>query len=83
MELVPQVRELSSYDLTKGRITYRYHAWTLVSAPHFHEGFPQLDKGTLGLVKLPTLELGGFVWSCLSTETTAEQIKESLSPVGG
>ena len=83
MELVDQAKGC------KRRFTCPYHAWTydvegeLVSAPHFHEGFPQLDKGTLGLVKLPTLELGGFVWSCLSTETTAEHIEESLALLEG
>jgi len=81
MELVGQEKGC------KRRFTCPYHAWTydvegkLVNAPHFDEGFPQLDKGTLGLVKLPTLELGGFIWSSLSTETTAEQIKQSLALV--
>ncbi|MEM6858455.1 MAG: SRPBCC family protein [Pseudomonadota bacterium] len=52
----------------KTRFTCPYHAWTyaasggLISAPHFATGFPDIDKGSIGLTPLPTYEAMGFVW---------------------
>jgi Rieske 2Fe-2S family protein len=44
-----------------------YHAWTygldgmLLALPR-SDAFPGLDKGSLGLRRLPTLEAGGLIW---------------------
>jgi phenylpropionate dioxygenase-like ring-hydroxylating dioxygenase large terminal subunit len=52
----------------KHRFTCPYHAWTyastgeLIAAPHFKEGFPDIDMADLGLVSLNCQERYGFVW---------------------
>ena len=52
----------------KRRFTCPYHAWTysaegdLIGAPHFDEGFTELEKSQLGLVQLPCTERYGFIW---------------------
>ncbi|EAQ98094.1 aromatic ring-hydroxylating oxygenase subunit alpha [Congregibacter litoralis] len=50
------------------RFTCPYHAWTygsdgeLLAAPHFEQGFGELDKAELGLHRLACVERFGFIW---------------------
>ncbi|MEM1433779.1 MAG: SRPBCC family protein [Pseudomonadota bacterium] len=52
----------------KHRFSCPYHAWTfantgeLLAAPHFDQGFPELDKAELGLKRLACEERYGFIW---------------------
>jgi len=52
----------------KHRFSCPYHAWTysntgdLIAAPHFDEGFNDVDKSNLGLKRLDCQERFGFVW---------------------
>ncbi|MEM8982148.1 MAG: SRPBCC family protein [Pseudomonadota bacterium] len=52
----------------RARFTCPYHAWTwdktgaLQSVPHEALGFPDLDRGAYGLVKLGCSERYGWVW---------------------
>ena len=52
----------------KRRFSCPYHAWTysssgeLVGAPHFDEGFPDIDKKDLSLRRLHCEERFGLVW---------------------
>jgi phenylpropionate dioxygenase-like ring-hydroxylating dioxygenase large terminal subunit len=61
-KLVPECEAIKSR-----RVTCGYHAWTydlqgrLVGLPRA-ETFPSADKSKLGLIELPCMELGGFIW---------------------
>lgn len=52
----------------KKRFSCPYHAWTwdnqgkLVGIPHEKQGFPDLDRDSLGLVPLTCREQYGFIW---------------------
>ncbi len=52
----------------KHRFSCPYHAWTwnsggeLLAIPHQEQGFPGIDKSTLGLKALPCAERFGFIW---------------------
>ena len=51
-----------------------YHAWTwdnrgnLRGIPHEEQGFPDLDKSTLGLRRLPCEERHGWIWVTPNTD---------------
>ena len=50
------------------RFSCPYHAWTyssegqLIAAPHFEEGFGEIDKAELSLKELTCTERFGFIW---------------------
>ncbi|MEN7343097.1 MAG: SRPBCC family protein, partial [Pseudomonadota bacterium] len=52
----------------KRRFSCPYHAWTysnqgeLLAVPHEQQGFPDLDKSSLGLTRLSCHERHGWVW---------------------
>ena len=52
----------------KQRFSCPYHAWTyansgeLLAAPHFDEGFGEIDKSDLSLKRLACQERFGFIW---------------------
>ncbi|MEO1323043.1 MAG: SRPBCC family protein [Pseudomonadota bacterium] len=52
----------------KHRFSCPYHAWTyansgeLIAAPHFEQGFGDLEKSDLGLIELSCEERYGFIW---------------------
>ncbi len=52
------------------RLSCPYHAWSyatdgsLVSVPEEASCFPGLDKSTLGLAEIPSIERYGFLWAC-------------------
>lgn len=58
----------------KHRFTCPYHAWTysnagdLLAAPHFDEGFGELNKGDLGLTALRCKTAFGFIWISLKKD---------------
>ncbi|NNC51998.1 MAG: Rieske 2Fe-2S domain-containing protein [Erythrobacter sp.] len=68
-----------------------YHAWTysvdgrLLALPR-PDTFPDLDKGSMGLVELPSKETGGIIWFCPKEETAdfsdAERIGEDFDALG-
>ena len=68
-----------------------YHAWTyavdgrLLALPR-PDTFPDLDKETMGLVELPSLETGGIIWFCPQQETAdfamAEKLGEDFDALG-
>jgi phenylpropionate dioxygenase-like ring-hydroxylating dioxygenase large terminal subunit len=68
-----------------------YHAWTysvdgrLLALPR-PDTFPGLDKGTHGLVELPSKETGGLIWFCPREDTAdftlAEAIGEDFDALG-
>ena len=68
-----------------------YHAWTysvdgrLLALPR-PDTFPDLDKGSMGLVELPSKETGGLIWFCPQEETAdfglAEKLGEDFDALG-
>ncbi|MXO50632.1 Rieske 2Fe-2S domain-containing protein [Erythrobacter gaetbuli] len=68
-----------------------YHAWTysvdgrLLALPR-PDTFPDLDKGSMGLVELPSLETGGLIWFCPKEETAdfsyARKLGEDFDALG-
>ncbi|MBX7526689.1 aromatic ring-hydroxylating oxygenase subunit alpha [Qipengyuania vesicularis] len=68
-----------------------YHAWTysvdgrLLALPR-PDTFPDLDKGSMGLVELPSKETGGLIWFCPMEETAdfsmAEKLGEDFDALG-
>ncbi|QZD95534.1 aromatic ring-hydroxylating oxygenase subunit alpha [Qipengyuania gelatinilytica] len=68
-----------------------YHAWTysvdgrLLALPR-PDTFPDLDKGSMGLVELPSKETGGIIWFCPKEETAdftlAEKLGEDFDALG-
>ena len=52
------------------RLTCPYHAWSyntqgdLLIIPDGGEGFPGIDKSTMGLKEIPCAERYGFIWLC-------------------
>ena len=77
----------------KHRFSCPYHAWTysssgaLIGAPHFEEGFPDIDKADFSLHCLQCTERFGFVWVWSSDdiadiETYFEGLSEDLSALG-
>ncbi|MEO0423742.1 MAG: aromatic ring-hydroxylating dioxygenase subunit alpha [Pseudomonadota bacterium] len=67
------------------RFTCPYHAWTwnnrgdFIGAPHFDAGFPDLDRTTLGLRRVPTTEAHGFIWT-VPAERSGE-LSQHLAPL--
>ncbi|MBX7515118.1 Rieske 2Fe-2S domain-containing protein [Qipengyuania sp. GH38] len=68
-----------------------YHAWTysvdgrLLALPR-PDSFPELDKGEMGLVELPSKETGGLIWFCPQEATAdfghADKIGEDFDALG-
>ena len=68
-----------------------YHAWTysvdgrLLALPR-PDTFPDLDKGSMGLVELPSRETGGLIWFCPREETAdfalAQKLGEDFDALG-
>ena len=68
-----------------------YHAWTyatdgrLLALPR-PDAFPDLDKGTMGLVEVPCEEAGGLIWFCPRAETAdftdARKLGEDFDALG-
>ena len=68
-----------------------YHAWTyavdgrLLALPR-PDTFPGLEKDTMGLVELPSLEAGGVIWFCPREDTAdfnfAEQLGADFDALG-
>ena len=68
-----------------------YHAWTysvdgrLLALPR-PDTFPDLDRGAMGLVELPSMETGGLIWFCPQEETAdfalAEKLGEDFDALG-
>lgn len=68
-----------------------YHAWTysvdgrLLALPR-PDTFPELDKGNMGLVELPSSEAGGVIWFCPKEETAdfslAAKVGEDFDALG-
>ena len=60
-----------------------YHAWTyavdgrLLALPR-PDTFPDLDKESMGLVELPSVETGGMIWFCPQEETADFAMAETL-----
>lgn len=61
-----------------------YHGWcysgddgSLKAVPSMQHAFPRLDCATRGLVALPTYVAAGFVWVCLTSDSTFD----GLSPL--
>lgn len=65
------------------RFTCPYHAWTwgndgnLLAVPHESQGFPDLDRNTMGLVRVPSCERYGWLW-LIPEPTTEDQPRPSL-----
>ncbi|UTW54492.1 aromatic ring-hydroxylating dioxygenase subunit alpha [Kordiimonas sp. SCSIO 12610] len=63
-----------------------YHAWTwdnqgkLKGVPHQRQGFPDLDKSTKGLVRLPVLEDLGLIWVIADPDSTFDT-KAYIAPL--
>ena len=82
--------EGSEVQCTK-KLVCPYHAWTysvdgrLLALPR-PDTFPDLDKGSMGLVELPSLETGGLIWFCLKEETAdfsyARKLGEDFDALG-
>lgn len=66
----------------RGRFTCPYHAWSynnrgeLLNVPFGEQGFPELDKTTMGLKELPCEERHGWIW--VSPSGTALDLDERL-----
>ena len=68
-----------------------YHAWTysvdgrLLALPR-PDTFPDLDKGNMGLVELPSSDAGGVIWFCPKEETAdfslAAKVGEDFDALG-
>ncbi|MBX7492981.1 Rieske 2Fe-2S domain-containing protein [Qipengyuania sp. 1NDW9] len=68
-----------------------YHAWTysvdgrLLALPR-PDTFPDLDKGSMGLVELPSMETGGVIWFSPKEETAdftfAKKVGEDFEALG-
>ena len=71
----------------KRRFVCPYHAWSydaegrLIGAPHFDEGFPDLQKQELGLDQFAVLEHAGLIWVSTAKGATTEQIQAHLGPI--
>ncbi|WP_226700913.1 aromatic ring-hydroxylating oxygenase subunit alpha [Qipengyuania gaetbuli] len=82
--------EGSEVQCTK-KLVCPYHAWTysvdgrLLALPR-PDTFPDLDKGSMGLVELPSLETGGLIWFCPKEETAdftfARKLGEDFDALG-
>ena len=82
--------EGSEAQCTK-KLVCPYHAWTysvdgrLLALPR-PDTFPDLDKGSMGLVELPSKETGGLIWFCPHEDTAdfslAEKVGEDFDALG-
>ncbi len=66
---------LEGHECSRGqRVVCPYHGWTygldgkVLHIPERETGFPGVDIGTLSLVRVPSIELGGIVWVCPDSE---------------
>ena len=72
----------------KHRFTCPYHAWTwdnrgeLLRIPHEEQGFPGVDRKTLGLKRLGCVERHGMIWVSPSDEA-APDLDAHLAGMGG
>ena len=70
------------------RFSCPYHAWTfdnrgeLVGVPHEQQGFPDLDRSSLGLKPLGCTEAHGWLWVRACSEE-APDVDESLAGLAG
>lgn len=61
-------RLVDEHEGCRKRFSCPYHAWTwnnrgdLVGVPHEKQGFPDLDRASMGLAELPCTEWQGWVW---------------------
>ncbi|WP_439101785.1 aromatic ring-hydroxylating oxygenase subunit alpha [Congregibacter sp.] len=68
------------------RFTCPYHAWSygtdggFMAAPHFDQGFAELDKAELGLRRLECAERFGFVWVTIDSSDDL-QFDEHFAPI--
>ena len=66
------------------RLNCPYHAWSyttdgaLVTVPDETQCFPEIDKGKLGLVEVPSVEKYGFVWACPGATDPENTLDEFL-----
>ena len=80
MQLVSDERGCSK------RFTCPYHAWSygsdghMLAAPHFEQGFVELDRGDLGLRRVACIEYLGFLWITLA-EPAAASSESFLAPI--
>ncbi|MDJ0940006.1 MAG: SRPBCC family protein [Woeseiaceae bacterium] len=72
----------------KQRFSCPYHAWTwnnrgeLVGVPHEKQGFPELDRGAMGLKRLGSVEKYGWIWAWASGEE-APNVDDYLAGLAG
>ena len=71
----------------KQRFVCPYHAWTygtdgnLITAPHFEEGFPTINRADTTLMQFAAVEGAGLIWIATSPTTRQEDIRAYLAPV--
>jgi len=71
-------RLVDAHEGCQKRFSCPYHAWTwnnrgdLIGVPHEKQGFPGLDRATMGLKRLPAAEFGGFIWVSPQADTTLD-----------
>ncbi|WOJ97024.1 SRPBCC family protein [Congregibacter brevis] len=68
------------------RFTCPYHAWSygtdggFLTAPHFDQGFGELDKAELGLKSVSCVERFGFIWITLDA-SSRDHVDDLFAPI--